>query len=201
MKILDPRVHEALQSRTPLKLNLGAGTNERDGFYGVDLLPLPGVAVQADLNEPLVEFPDNSVGEILTFHCLEHIQNFLPLMGELHRVLRPSGVLKITVPHFSNPYGYSDPTHVRFFGLYTMFYFANPEDQPVRKVPSFYTKARFRVDDIWIQLVPRSLFWRCLFPFMNRVINRNIPWQDRYERHLCHLVPAWSITYRMSAVK
>ena len=70
--------------------------------------------------------------EIYSRHPLEHVRNFLPLMAELHRVTRPGGRIEIIVPHFSNPYGYSDPTHVRHFGLYTFFYFADEEDQPRR---------------------------------------------------------------------
>lgn len=86
-------------------------------------MALPGVDIQADLNEPLDLLPDGSVEAVHCRHLLEHIDRLLHLLDELHRVVRPGGEIDIRVPHFSNPYGYSDPTHVRFFGLYSFFTF------------------------------------------------------------------------------
>ena len=66
--------------------------------------------------------------------------------------------LEVIVPHFSNPRGYSDPTHVRFFGLYSFYYFCAAEDQPRRKVPSFYCPARFRVQSLQFGLMKEAAF-------------------------------------------
>lgn len=173
----------------------------RPDFYGVDLLPTENVSIIADLNEPLDLFPDNSVSHIYTRHCLEHIDCLLPLMKELHRLLIPNGELEIIVPHFSNPYHYSDPTHVRTFGLYTMYYFVDQELQPPRKVPSFYSDVRFEITGIMLRLLDRKWCDRLMFPFLQRLVNRSIGWQDRFERRLCRLFPAAEIRYIMRAMK
>lgn len=206
MKIVNAALLRDLEAGRGLQLNLGAGPKPLPGFYNLDLLELPGVDVVADLNEPLAAFPDNSVAAIRTRHTFEHVANFLPLMRELHRVTRPGGSIEIVVPHFSNPYGYSDPTHVRFFGLYSFHYFADAADQPGRKVPSFYVSERFRIVKLHIRLLTtagesRSLVDRVLAKFLEPLINASIGMQDFYERKLCRLVPASELKVLLQPVK
>ena len=201
MKILNPQILDDLRRGVPLRIDLGCGQRKREGFYGVDCVEMDGVDIVADLNEPLALLPDDSVGEIYTRHVLEHVTDLLPLLAELRRVTRPDGRIEIVVPHFSNPYFYSDPTHVRFFGLYTMFYFVDAEHQPKRKVPAFYSHLRFRVDSIRIEFSRHTLFDRLLVPALSRVVNLGIGVQDWYERRLCRLFPANQIRYVVRPAK
>ena len=201
MIILDKRVHIDLAAGKPLRIDLGSGGAGRGDYYGVDFVDLPGVAIQADLNEPLASLPDNSVGALRSSHCLEHITGFIALMKEVHRIVMPGGQIEITVPHFSNPYGYSDPTHVRFFGLFTFNYFVETGRQPARKVPNFYTDTRFDVGGIHISLMKRTLVNRVLYPTLRKNLNSSFDFQERWERTLCWSAPADEITYRMTPVK
>jgi len=201
MRIINPKVRQAIESGNGLRLNIGCGLRQRSGFFGVDQISLPTADIVADLNEPLSDLPDNCVDEIFTRHTLEHVQNFLPLMSEMHRIIRPGGRIEIIVPHFSNPYGYSDPTHVRQFGLYTFFYFADEEDQPRRKVPSFYVSQRYVVESLEIRLLKRSLLARPLATGLQWCINRSIAFLDWYERSACWTFPAESIRYILKAKK
>jgi SAM-dependent methyltransferase len=201
MRIVNPNVRRSIESGTGLRLNLGCGLRRREGFFGVDQVALPTADIIADLNEPLAELPDDSVDEVYTRHTLEHVQNFMPLMAELHRVTRPGGRIEIVVPHFSNPYGYSDPTHVRQFGLYTFFYFADDEDQPRRKVPAFYTPQRFVVESVEIRLLRRGLLARPLSTALEWVINRGVGLLDWYERSACWTFPAESVRYTLRPKK
>ena len=201
MKIINPAVLRDLEAGIGLRLDMGCGRKPRPGFYGVDQLELPEVSIVSDLNKPLSGLPDDSVVEIRTRHTLEHVTEFLPLMKEFHRITRSGGRIEIVVPHFSNPYGYSDPTHVRFFGLYSFFYFAHEANQPRRKVPSFYLLERFAVEQVRIKLLKGSLF--------NKLVNRPLTWfinsrlsrQDWYERSLCRWIPAESIGYVLQPKK
>ncbi|MGA0117261.1 MAG: class I SAM-dependent methyltransferase [Ilumatobacteraceae bacterium] len=43
-------------------------------------------------------FPDNTFDCVVTSEVLEHIQNDVAAIGELHRVLKPGGTLGVTVP-------------------------------------------------------------------------------------------------------
>jgi predicted SAM-dependent methyltransferase len=202
MKIISKQVEEDIENHRALRLELGSGGFIREGFFGVDAHDLPGVAIQADLNLPLNLLPDDSVDEIVSYHCFEHVQNFLGLMSELHRVMKPGATMKIVVPHFSNPYYYSDPTHLRFFGLYSMYYFVEEANQPGdRKVPSFYTDFKFLVIRTEINLMPRSIYSRLRWPFLGTLLNRNFSMSDWYERRLCWIVPASTIEYVLTPVK
>jgi SAM-dependent methyltransferase len=195
MRFFNPAVLHDLEAGRGLRLNLGCGNHRRPGFYGLDHLDLPAADIVADLNQPLDLLPDNSVDEIYTRHTLEHVTEFLPLMQELHRVTRPGGRIEISVPHFSNPYGYSDPTHVRFFGLYSFFYFSDECDQPRRKVPSFYIPERFIVESVRIQPLRQSHLGRPFGSVLKRCINGSLARLDWYERRLCRWLPADSIYF------
>jgi hypothetical protein len=201
MRIVNPAVLSNLAAGTPLRLDLGCGQKPRTGFYGVDRADLPGVDIVADLNAPLTDLPGNCVSEVYTRHTLEHVERLLDLLVEVHRIVQPGGRVEVLVPHFSNPYAYSDPTHVRFFGLYSFFYFSDLADQPRRKVPSFYLPQRFRVEQVRLNLMAETLFDRATRMILQRLINRGHGWQDWYERRLCRWFPAASVRYVLRVQK
>ena len=201
MKIINPKVQLVIESGQPLKLHLGAGQKHREGYFSVDLVELPHVDVVADLNQPLRGLPDNSVSAIFTRHTLEHVEGFMTLMSEFHRVCRADAEIHIVVPHFSNPYFYSDPTHVRHFGLYTMHYFMDEADQKGRKVPAFYTRTRFQLRSTRIDFYRTSLFDRLIVPLLRAVVNLSFATQAIYERRWTWLLPAWQIHYVLQPVK
>jgi hypothetical protein len=201
MQILNPAVHRDLEARRPLRLNLGSGRRRLPGYYNVDRLALPGVDILADLEAPLSDLPDNSVAAIYCRHTLEHVTRLLELLGELHRVTQADGHLEVIVPHFSNPYSYSDPTHVRLFGLYSFFYLADDHDQPRRKVPNFYAPQRFRVERVHFNLLRTSVVDKCVRAILEPLINRNVDWLDWYERRLCRAWPADDIHWLVRPVK
>src|SRR5262249_31201111 len=157
MKILNPEIHRYLGAGHGLRLNLGGGERRLPGYFSLDCVAVTRPDILADLNEPLTELPDDCVDAIYARHTLEHVTRLMELLQELHRVTRPDGRIEIIVPHFSNPFGYSDPTHVRFFGLYSFYYFCAAEDQPRRKVPSFYCPARFRVQSLQFGLMKETV--------------------------------------------
>src|SRR5579864_4351447 len=65
-----------------------------------------------------------AVREVYSRHFFEHVDDVQRLLLAISRVLRPGGIMRVVVPHFSNPWFYSDPTHRTHFGLYTFAYFA-----------------------------------------------------------------------------
>jgi hypothetical protein len=195
MKIVNEALRNDLQAGRPVRLNLGSGKTSREGFYNVDLVALDTVDMVADLNRPLDGLPDNSVAQVVCKHTLEHIQNIVGILSELHRVVRPEGQIEIAVPHFSNPYGYSDPTHVHFFGLFSMYYFADMEDQPRRKVPCHYGDSPFIVEKIRIRFHTRGLLDGSVSWLIRGLVNINYFTQHCYERRFAWLWPASEIRY------
>jgi|GEM_PF-450973 SAM-dependent methyltransferase len=102
--------------RLPLKtIDIGCGSHKQaETAVGLDRSPHDPVEVVADLEEGL-PFTDGSVDHIFAVHVLEHVKNLIPLMNDIHRVLRHDGVLHVLVPYWRDAVAVADPTHVRFF--------------------------------------------------------------------------------------
>ncbi|HET9918927.1 MAG TPA: class I SAM-dependent methyltransferase [Ktedonobacteraceae bacterium] len=106
--------------------DIGCGSHKQaDWACGVDRFALPGVDVVTNL-EAALPFEENSFDHIFAIHVLEHIVDLMGLMGELHRVLRPTGVLHIFAPYWRHVHAVADPTHVRFIDMQTFRYFCQP---------------------------------------------------------------------------
>jgi predicted SAM-dependent methyltransferase len=119
------------------KLDIGCGSQKCEpDATGIDIAPSPGVDLVGDALVILQSMEANSVGGIYSSHFLEHHNNPAAVLKEMVRVVVPGGQLEIRVPHFSDPWFYSDPTHKHMFGLYTFdYYFSNKLFK--RKVPSY----------------------------------------------------------------
>jgi SAM-dependent methyltransferase len=100
-------------------LDIGCGRNKYPGSVGLDHAPLPGVDVVASLEKRL-PFEDAEFDAVLANQVLEHVQDMVGLMAEIHRVLKPGGQLLAHVPYFRSSWAHSDPTHVRGFCIITM---------------------------------------------------------------------------------
>jgi SAM-dependent methyltransferase len=72
----------------------------------VDHKPGPGVDVVAPAED--LPFESGSVGYVYASHVLEHVEDLDRAMRELHRVLKPGGILLALVPYglrsLYNPY-------------------------------------------------------------------------------------------------
>lgn len=111
----------------PLRiLDVGCGSCKQDSrAIGIDRHAHPTVDIVADL-ERVVPLADQSVDHVFAVHFLEHVRDLLHLLNELHRVLRPQGVLHVMVPHHAHVNALADPTHVRFFHPQTFKFFCRP---------------------------------------------------------------------------
>ena len=188
-----------IKSRSKVVIELGCGPNPPREVIGIDHLDLPGVHFVTNLEEGLAMIPDNSIDEIHSRHFMEHIQNFDGLLRDIHRILKQGGKNFVVVPHFANPYYYSDYTHKRFFGLYSFDYFSRVENQLVRKVPAFY-------DDLKFKVIKRKIIFKSPdFPirnfFKNRILqpvfNSSSFMQELYEGSFCWQFPCQELEFEM----
>jgi len=183
-----------LASGQPVIVELGCGTEKTAGRIGIDRLDLPGVDIVADLSHGLPFLPDNSVDEIHSSSLLEHLPDLELTVREIVRVLKPGGRSRAFVPHFSNPYFYSDYTHNKFFGLYTLFYFVDTKHQQFkRKVPNFYTDIRIKVFSVQFVFISPFKGRNWLKTMFGRVINCSKYTKEFYEENLCYLVPCYGM--------
>lgn len=85
-----------------MKLNLGAGEDQRPGFKNIDIRSLPGLDYIQDV-VTLNQFENNSVSFIVAQHLLEYLprKSLLPFLTECRRVLRNKAALEIRVTDYS----------------------------------------------------------------------------------------------------
>jgi predicted SAM-dependent methyltransferase len=105
------------------KLNVGCGKDIRKGWVNLDSKKLAGVDVAHDINKAPWPFKANEFDEILCQDVLEHAEDIISTMKEIHRVLKPNGIARIRVPHFTSANAYNDPTHTHFFAWNSFDYF------------------------------------------------------------------------------
>jgi SAM-dependent methyltransferase len=171
-------------ARAPVRLDIGCGRSKFAGTLGVDVAPVPGVDLAADLSAGL-PFADDSVDEIFTSHTLEHMPDLIAAMEELWRVCKDGARLNIWVPHASCPFvTWIDPTHRRGMTIETFSYF-NPASNHL----SYYSRARFTIEYARLHLstigMRRAGFRRSrgvLATIVEALANRSRGWQYRAER-------------------
>lgn len=182
-----------------IRVELGCGNNKRiKDSIGVDLLDFPGVDYVFDLNKGMPFFESNSIDEIYSHHFLEHLDDLPFFMGEVNRVLKPGGILWGEVPHFSNPYFYSDPTHKNYFGLYTLNYFVKNQESFIRKVPSFYNNLSFEVVSYTIVFKTKSsstFYSKIKNRILNKWFNSSIKRLEIYEELFCYRFPCYELKF------
>lgn len=182
----------------PLHLEIGCGPAKKNpDAIGIDAMDFECVDIVGDVFEVLEAFPDGSVDSISSFHFFEH-SDMDRLMLEMGRIIREDGALRVVVPHFSNPYFYSDPTHKRQFGLYTFCYLVR-SDIFSRQVPNYGVELPFdllRVDLVFKSSPP--FYARHAFKkIAGLVFNSCTYMREFYEENLCHLIACYEIDYRM----
>lgn len=75
-------------------------------FVGCDLRPGPGVDELQDLHA--LSLPNESVGTALLFDTIEHVREPWRAMGELHRCLKPGGLVLMTSVWYFPIHAYPD---------------------------------------------------------------------------------------------
>ena len=129
-----------------LELGSGACPTMREGARVVhlDRVGGPHVELVADLNHG-IPIPSNAIDEVLAIDVLEHLQDFVHAMDEIHRVLVPGGLAVIQVPLAGTYNHTTDPTHVRGFSLDSLDFFS--DDLPLGKHNGrLYTPRRWTIE-------------------------------------------------------
>jgi SAM-dependent methyltransferase len=95
-----------------MKIELGGGVNPKgEGFTNLDMKSeASDICIDFDTMDRL-PFDDNTVDEVYSSHCLEHVHNPVFLMTELLRVCKIGAKLEIRVPHHLHPMA-SCPGHL-----------------------------------------------------------------------------------------
>lgn len=170
------------------KLNLGCGNDIKKGWINLDAFKGEGVDIVHDLNKLPLPFEDEKFYLILCQDILEHV-NFIPLINEIYRILKPKGILKIRCPHFTSKLSYENPTHINQFSLRTFDYFTKHEIFKYDRDVKFFSKVKMRR----ITFNKGSLFLRIFNNILERWINKSEKRQNLYESSFLRIFPAMNI--------
>lgn len=109
----------------PINLDLGCFDNKhrQAGFIGLDINDY-GQEILWDAEQGL-PLPDQSCIEIRAFDFFEHVEDFVGIMNECHRVLTVNGILHMRVPNKDHRTAFI-PSHIRRFDKYTFDFFQYP---------------------------------------------------------------------------
>lgn len=177
-------------------IEIGAGKKRiYSNSLTIDILDDENVDIICNLDDGLQFIPDNSIDIIYSSHVLEHLNNFESAMIEFYRILKPNGKKILNVPHFTNPYYYSDYTHKHFFGIYTFSYFTNKKFFK-RRVPKYNT-LDFEISKLKITFYSHYKFLNIFNKFFNFIFNMSKSMQEIYEAFFFKFIAAYEINIEL----
>jgi SAM-dependent methyltransferase len=168
-------------------LDIGCGSSKYPGAVGVDRSEDTAADIVLDLDHvPYAPLESSSFEQILCQDVLEHVEEPLRVIEELHRIAAPGARIHIRTPHFSSVLAYGDPTHRHYFSAMAVRALAEPRF-------AHYTPVRMRVVSLSLD------FWT---PFrllgLSRLANR---FQTPYETYFAFRFPAMNIRAEFEVIK
>jgi predicted SAM-dependent methyltransferase len=125
-----------------LKLNLGNGGVVSDGWTSVDICPPADVIADLTLTWP---WATSTVAEIVMNDVIEHLSDKIFTMNEADRVLRPGGLLHVSVPSTDGRGAFQDPTHVSYWNVNSWRYFDTESAEYKRFASSYGIRSKLQL--------------------------------------------------------
>lgn len=172
-------------SDLPSVVHLGCGKHKYPGAFGIDRTSGPQVDLRHDLDARPWPVPADHFDKAYLIDVLEHLDNAIGALEEVHRICRAGAEVIIIGPSAGSHQLWGDPTHRRAF---TSRSFACFEDGFGDRHFD-YTDARFRITETtygrwedWIYEPRLPWYDRVL----HRLANRHI---GTYERRFLYWYP------------
>jgi len=171
-----------------MKLNLGAGKDIRPGYLNHDIADLSGIHSVHNLDEYPWPWDDQSFSEVVAIDVLEHLDNFVRSVEEIHRILKPKGSVMIRVPYWNSWCAYADPTHKRGFHEITFQFFDYRSPYYIQR--DYYTKACFKIIDEAFVLSPGEPYFHIpkvgLIYIRNKLLKKIIGYFGNHFGNIIH---------------
>lgn len=164
--------------------NLGCGERHIEGAINIDLFS-KNADVRHDLNLFPYPFTDSTFDEIHAWNVIEHLDDTIEVMHEIHRIGADGCLVHIRVPHFRSACLYEDLTHKRGFAWRSFDIFT--EDGLIY---GDYAKCRYKI-------VSRE-FTPYLLPVLYRALSRLPSLTDNL---LSKFIPMASIKFTLQIEK
>lgn len=122
-----------------MKIDLGCGPKKREGYFGIDKSPYPGVDLVFNIGSGPLPIVSGIVEAVYSAHFMEHLtkERRAYVWDDIYRVMKSGAVAEIIVPHWENATAYGDLTHEwPPFSEYTFLYLVKPwRDENAPHVP------------------------------------------------------------------
>lgn len=142
------------------KINIGCGRHPMKGYINLDIAKEVNPDILVDIEKEGLPFPDNSIDEIYSSCCLEHIrpQYWSFIMQEIARVSKHKGKLRLVLP-FDSAFqrGHADQYRVFTWDSFCDHYYDSSE---VLYYGNLILRNLHKRPNIIYRL------WYTLFPFM-----------------------------------
>lgn len=177
-------------------LDVGCGNRKHDGAIGIDINSNTCADVIHDLNIIPYPFQDSTFDELYIDNVIEHLDDVVKIMEELHRLGKPGALIKIDVPYFRARWAFIDPTHKHFFTMESFSYF-DPEHVHNKLFP--YSSKKFKIEKIVFNediATKGAIGWfkNCIKYIANK-------YPLRYENYISHIFPLDELTFYIKILK
>ncbi|MFH2027616.1 MAG: methyltransferase domain-containing protein [Nanoarchaeota archaeon] len=132
------------------KLNFGCGKKIIKGWINVDIQKGKGIDKSFNFNKMPYPFKKDIFDYILLDNVLEHLEDPIKVLNELHRICKKDAIIKIIVPHYNCKGAYNDITHKHYFNE-TSF------DNIVNSHNHYGIKKKTKFKIIKLELIPTRL--------------------------------------------
>jgi len=172
-------------------LELGCGRTKAPGAVGVDSnRDATAADVICDLNHGL-PFRDDWFDQVRGVHVIEHLNDIMKTMSEIHRVTRPGGTIYLVTPHYTDFISWCDPTHRWHLNSFSFRYFGQIHGQR-----HWYTRLELRERALHVEL---ARLWKWLG--VQWMVNHFVWFRRFWEMHLCFIVRGKQMEFTFEVVK
>lgn len=174
------------------KLDMGCGLRKRTDAIGIDKNPRSQADIIHDLDQFPYPFTDNEFDEVICDNVLEHLDDVIRVMEEIHRIVKPGGIVTIIVPFFTDRNAFNDPTHKHFFGTRSFDYLI----EGLSLSEYSYSIKKFQIRSMIFDKDIKGGYW--FDRWIRRFANKHT---DMYENRLAHIFPLKTLTFELEIVK
>ena len=148
-------------------LDIGCGNIKYPGSIGLDIKKTGVTDIVCNVEKGL-PFKKNEFDLVYSSHTLEHLdpKKLVFVLEEIWRITKPTGNIKIIVPHFSGVGAATNPTHLRQgFGSQTITFFKTDEYEKFGKIDFIISKITLRKGRTRNHLI--NFIWTTIETFAN----------------------------------
>jgi SAM-dependent methyltransferase len=124
-RLRSPKLTALIERKKGIQLDVGCSSHKQEGWVGMDRRKCEGVDIVHDLEVIPYPLPDHVCTQILCSHVMEHLNPKLhvDIMDEFWRIMKPGGMLWLSMPYPNSRGHWQDPTHIKPWNEVTPTYF------------------------------------------------------------------------------